>query len=87
MKDPIKTLLHEEGRFEPPIERANRSLVPDYETHYRRSLADLEGYWEKIAAEFTWSAPWTRVLDWQPDRVLKAQELGLDPGDVSTIEE
>ncbi len=68
MKNPIETLLHEESRFEPPSERAGRSLVPDYESHYRRSLADLEGYWEKIAGEFTWSTPWKRVLDWHyPD--------------------
>ena len=27
----MRTLLHEESGFEPPIERANRSLLPDYE--------------------------------------------------------
>jgi hypothetical protein len=38
MMDPIETLLHEESRFEPPSERASRSLVPDYEAHHRGSL-------------------------------------------------
>jgi len=66
MTDPIEALLREESRFEPPSERASSSLVAEYEAHYRRSLADLESYWEKIAAEFTWSAPWKRVLEGQP---------------------
>jgi hypothetical protein len=39
MKDPTETLLHEDSRFEPPRERAIRTLVPDYEAHHRRSLA------------------------------------------------
>jgi hypothetical protein len=56
MKDRIDTLLHEESRFEPPAHRAGRSLVPDYEGLYRHSIADLEGYWERIAGEFAWYA-------------------------------
>src|SRR5262245_41021464 len=56
MKDPIETLLDEEGRFEPPTERASRSLVPDYEAHFRRSPTNLEGHSDKIARELTWSA-------------------------------
>jgi acetyl-CoA synthetase len=68
MKDRIETLLHEKSRFEPPAQRAGRSLVPDYEGLYRHSIADLEGYWERIAGEFAWSAPWSQVLEWKvPD--------------------
>jgi hypothetical protein len=31
MKDPIRTLLHEESSFEGAIDRPNRSLVPRHE--------------------------------------------------------
>jgi hypothetical protein len=39
MKDRVETLVYEEDRFEPRSERANRILAPDYEPHFRGSLA------------------------------------------------
>jgi hypothetical protein len=63
MTESIETLLHDEIRFPAPAELVRGSLVGDYETHYRRSLADLEGYWDEVARGFRWTAPWSRVLD------------------------
>ncbi len=35
-----------------------------YESLYRESIHDPEGFWGKAAAELHWFAPWTKVLDW-----------------------
>ena len=64
MSQNIETLLREESRFEPSAELVSRCLVADYESHYQRSVTDLEGYWAQVAADFEWIAPWSKVLDW-----------------------
>ncbi|MBI5410381.1 MAG: acetate--CoA ligase [Nitrospirae bacterium] len=38
--------------------------VQDYEADYRRSIADPETFWDKIAKELDWFSPWTKVLEW-----------------------
>src|SRR5207248_6668634 len=65
MSQNIETLLREESRFEPNTEIVARCLVPDYESHYRHSVSDLEAYWANVAKEFDWLAPWGKVLDWE----------------------
>jgi hypothetical protein len=70
---PIETLLHEESRFHAP-ERAGK---PQSGTRLRAAPAELE---------FVAKLPKTRSGKIMRS-VLKTQELGLDPGDVSTIEE
>ncbi len=32
---------------------------------YQRSVEDPEGFWDEVARELHWFAPWTKVLDWQ----------------------
>jgi acetyl-CoA synthetase len=39
----------------------------DYESLYRRSIDDPEGFWSERAAEFHWHKKWDRVLDWNFD--------------------
>ncbi len=39
--------------------------LEEYETLYRRSIQDPEGFWAEVASELHWFAPWTKVLDWQ----------------------
>lgn len=36
----------------------------DYQLHYRESKEAPELYWAKVAAEFSWRKPWSRVLRW-----------------------
>ena len=44
------------------------SSVKDYQALYDEAARDLEGFWEKIAQEFSWAKPWKRVLEGQaPD--------------------
>lgn len=61
----IAALLHEKEVFPPAAEFAARALVTDYERHYAESVRDVEGYWERVAAQFEWFEPWSQVLEWR----------------------
>ncbi|HXI21973.1 MAG TPA: acetate--CoA ligase [Gemmatimonadales bacterium] len=64
MTDSIATLLSEDRLFPPPpemVERANAT-----QALYQKAGADREAFWAEQAATLQWSAPWTRVLDWNP---------------------
>ncbi|MFM7217041.1 MAG: acetate--CoA ligase [Bacteroidota bacterium] len=44
--------------------------VADYQSEYRRSIENPEGFWADIASSFRWIKPWEKVLEWdfvQPD--------------------
>ncbi len=44
--------------------------MADYEAAYKKSIADPETFWEDIAKNFRWQAPWQKVLQWnfsEPD--------------------
>jgi len=36
----------------------------EYQSEYKRSVSDPEGFWAGIAAHFTWKKKWDKVLDW-----------------------
>ena len=64
----LSSILREHRVFPPPPEFAAKAHVKsleEYETLYRRSIQDPEGFWAEIARELHWFTPWTRVLDWQ----------------------
>lgn len=65
--DHIDAMLHEERVIAPSADFAARARVSreDYETRYRRSLDDPDGFWGEVAGELSWMRPWDRVLDWQ----------------------
>lgn len=37
----------------------------EYESAYKKSVEDPEGFWADIASNFHWSKPWDKVLDWE----------------------
>ncbi len=66
----IDSLSHEQRHFPPPKTTQSQSHLKDLKTYqkmYQQSLQDPEGFWEKIAEEFTWFKSWDRVLtyDWK----------------------
>lgn len=65
--DHIDAMLHEERVIAPSADFAARARVSreEYETRYRRSIDDPDGFWGEVAGELTWMRPWDRVLDWQ----------------------
>ncbi len=58
-------LLREDRAFPPPADFRAAARVSD-ETLYREAEKDPEAFWARFAGELEWSAPWDRVLDWQP---------------------
>ncbi len=64
----IETILTESRRFPPPAPEtvgAERWLLDNreaYETMYRRSIDDPEGFFGEVAGELHWFEPWDRVL-------------------------
>ncbi|GIV38298.1 MAG: acetyl-coenzyme A synthetase [Thermonema sp.] len=39
----------------------------EYQSTYRRSVEDPEGFWNEIAGEYHWFAPWQKTLEWEFD--------------------
>ena len=58
----LSNLLHEDRRFEPPVElAANANVTADA---YAEADKDRLGFWAKQAERITWAEPFTEVLDW-----------------------
>jgi acetyl-CoA synthetase len=71
MASPVSTdldsTLRENRVFPPPVGFAAQAHVrslAEYEELYQRSIADPEAFWDGVARELHWFAPWTKVLDW-----------------------
>ncbi|HSH28665.1 MAG TPA: acetyl-coenzyme A synthetase N-terminal domain-containing protein, partial [Thiohalobacter sp.] len=50
-----------------PDDFAANALIDaaDYDSMYRRSVEDPEGFWSEQAEQFlTWFKPWNQVLEW-----------------------
>ncbi len=39
-------------------------IVQDYESMYKRSVEDPEGFWSEVANELYWFQKWDKVLEW-----------------------
>ena len=61
----IDALLHEERRFPPPASFRAKAHVAD-ESMHREADRDHEAFWARMAGELDWSAPWSKVLEWNP---------------------
>ena len=65
-EEKLSSLQKEGEMFAPPPSVEARSLVPDYDALYRRSIEDSDGFWDEQAQQLEWFAPWSKVLSWQP---------------------
>jgi acetyl-CoA synthetase len=61
----IAALLKEDRSFPPSPEFAAAAHAGDPAV-YDRAAKDPEGFWAGFAQELEWSAPWSKVLDWNP---------------------
>ncbi|MEQ8767061.1 MAG: AMP-binding protein, partial [Planctomycetota bacterium] len=64
----IESVLKEARVFEPPkefAEKAHIGSLEEYETLYRRSVDDPEGFWGEQAETLHWFQKWNRVLEWE----------------------
>jgi acetyl-CoA synthetase len=61
----IEQLLHAETEFHPPKFLIEQARLRDYNSEYKRSVDDPEGFWAGIAHELEWFAPWQKTFAWK----------------------
>jgi acetyl-CoA synthetase len=64
MTEEIETLLKESRLHRPSAQTVANAYVKDYDTEYKKSIADPEGFWSGAARELEWFSPWHTVLEW-----------------------
>jgi len=64
MAEKIDTLLKEGRVYQPTAQTKAAAYIQDYESDYKKSIADPEGFWSDVAKELEWFSPWTKVLEW-----------------------
>lgn len=62
--DRDEVLLKVEEKYYPPKHIVEGAWVKDYESLYKESIQDREGFWAKVAQELHWFKPWQKVLEW-----------------------
>jgi acetyl-CoA synthetase len=60
-KDPEKKV--KDPLFHPDMSVVKKARVKDYETMYKESIADREGFWNKEARTLSWYRKWEKILD------------------------
>ena len=64
MDQPAKSQSQTDNKmYYPPPEITNAAWIRDYESIYKKSLEDPEGFWAERASELEWSKKWDKVLD------------------------
>ena len=64
MAENIDTLLKESRVYQPTAQTKAVAHIQDYESAYKKSIADPERFWSDVAKELEWFSPWTKVLEW-----------------------
>jgi acetyl-CoA synthetase len=64
MTENIDTLLKESRVYQPSARTKAAAYIQDYDSAYKKSIADPEGFWSDVAKELEWFSPWTKVLEW-----------------------
>ncbi len=60
----IETLLKESRTYQPSTTTKAAAHIKDYDTEYKKSIADPEAFWGGVAKELDWFTPWSKVLEW-----------------------
>ncbi len=63
-QEQLDHLLKDTDVIDPPRFTVENANLQDYETEYRRSLQDSEGFWADVASELPWFHPWEQVFQW-----------------------
>jgi acetyl-CoA synthetase len=63
MSDSTKNSTMNSGLYQPSPEIIGAAHIKDYESIYRRSITDREGFWTEEASKLEWFKPWDKVLD------------------------
>ena len=61
----IDSLLKEKEQYPPP-DAFRKTAVACDDDLYREAARGPEAFWAKMAKGLDWTAPWSRVLEWEP---------------------
>ncbi len=61
----LEVHLKVDEKIYPPKEIVGRAWIKNYETVYKKSIEDREGFWSEVAKELEWFEPWDKVLEWE----------------------
>ncbi len=64
MSEKIENLLKQSRTYQPSAKTKAAAYIQDYETEYKKSIADPEAFWSGVAKELEWFTPWNKVLEW-----------------------
>jgi len=64
MSEKIENLLKQSRTYQPSAKTKAAAYIQDYETEYKKSIADPEAFWSGVANELEWFTPWNKVLEW-----------------------
>ncbi|MFN3813899.1 MAG: acetate--CoA ligase [Aquificaceae bacterium] len=64
MDERSEVLLKVEEKYIPPAYIMESAWIKDYESLYKESIRDKEGFWNKVAQELHWFQKWDKVLEW-----------------------
>lgn len=60
----IQHLLQTKHEIHAPEQLKKEARLKDYESEYKRSIEDPEGFWAEVANELHWYEPWTKTFEW-----------------------
>ena len=64
MEQRDEVLLKVEEKYMPPTRVVERAWIKDYESLYRESISNREGFWAEVAEELHWFSKWDKVFEW-----------------------
>jgi acetyl-CoA synthetase len=62
----LSSLSKDSEVFRPSEATKARSLTPDFDALYEKSIQDPPAFWEEQARNLEWFEPWTQAMEWQP---------------------
>src|SRR6476661_4544703 len=62
----LSSLSKDSEVFRPSEATKARSLTPDFDALYQKSIDDPQAFWEEQARNLEWFEPWTQAMEWQP---------------------
>ena len=63
-QEQLDHLLKEAEVVQPPHVLVENAYLKDYDSEYRRSMEDPEGFWSDVASSLQWFKKWDKVFDW-----------------------
>ena len=59
-----EVLLKVGEKYFPPQDILEKAWIRDYESLYKKSVEDPEGFWAEVAEDLHWFRRWDKVLEW-----------------------